>query len=37
MIVKCDIDSFNFLYKYILREGLLKRIDWRIHTGVDTV
>ena len=27
--------ELNFLYKYSLREGLLKLIDWRIQTGVD--
>lgn len=27
--------ELGFLYKYTLREGLLKLIDWRIATGVD--
>ena len=27
--------EINFLYKYSLREGLQKLIDWRIATGVD--
>ena len=35
MIVRCDIVNFYLLYKYSLREGLLKLIDWRIQTGVD--
>ena len=32
--VKAETE-LNFLYKYSLREGLLKLIDWRIQTGVD--
>jgi len=28
--------ELGFLYKYTLREGLQKLIDWRIETGVDT-
>jgi len=28
-------DEIGFLYKYSLREGLLKLIDWRIETGLD--
>jgi UDP-glucose 4-epimerase len=32
--VKAETE-LNFLYKYSLREGLLKLIDWRIETGVD--
>lgn len=28
-------EELGFLYKYSLREGLLKLIDWRIATGVD--
>lgn len=28
-------EELGFLYKYTLREGLLKLIDWRIATGVD--
>jgi UDP-glucose 4-epimerase len=28
-------EELGFLYKYSLREGLLKLIDWRIETGVD--
>ena len=28
-------EELGFLYKYTLREGLLKLIDWRIETGVD--
>lgn len=32
--VKAETE-LNFLYKYSLREGLLKLIEWRIQTGVD--
>jgi UDP-glucose 4-epimerase len=32
--VKAEIE-LGFLYKYGLREGLLKLIDWRIATGLD--
>ena len=28
-------NEIGFLYKYSLREGLLKLIDWRIQTGLD--
>jgi UDP-glucose 4-epimerase len=28
-------DELGFLYKYELREGLQKLIDWRIETGID--
>lgn len=30
-------DEIGFLYKYSLREGLKKLIDWRIETGLDKV
>jgi UDP-glucose 4-epimerase len=32
--VKAETE-LGFLYKYSLREGLLKLIDWRIETGLD--
>jgi len=28
-------EELNFLYKYSLRDGLQKLIDWRKETGVD--
>jgi UDP-glucose 4-epimerase len=32
--VKAEAE-LGFIYKYSLRDGLLKRIDWRIATGLD--